>query len=371
MRNALPLFVALFSLLFAGRLPAQETVRIYCSLDQEHSEPLLRDFEKETGIKLETVFDTEANKTVGLVRRLLAEKNEPYADVYWNNELATTIKLKLAGVLQAYKSKSAADIPAVFKDPDGHWTGFAARARVLIVNTNRVKPDEMPTTMWDLADPKWRGKVAMARPQTGTTATHAAALYVLDSDEADRYFKALIDNEVVWRPGNGHVMREVADGLHAFGWTDTDDFHVALLARKPVAKVYPDKGPDDLGVMYIPNSIMLIKGAPNPAGAKRLIDWVLRPETEARLAKSATAQIPVRPGVAVPDHVRRPDQVGKTMAVDFLEVGRQYDRWVSHVQGHFSEAEAKSGSLPMIFLGVLVAAVLAFLLLKKATGEPT
>ncbi|MHC4223116.1 MAG: extracellular solute-binding protein [Planctomycetota bacterium] len=350
---------------------ADEKVTIYVSLDKQHSAKVLDQFEKETGIKVEDRYDTEADKTIGMVRKLKEQKADPVADVYWNNELATTIGLKEFGVLQPYVSPSAKDIPAVFKDPDGYWTGFAARARVLIVNTNLVKPEEYPRSMWDLTKEKWRGKCLMARPQTGTTAAHGAALYSLDPKRADEYFDKLLANDVVWTRGNAHNMKEVSAGRYAFGWTDTDDFNVALQKGWPVALVYPDAGPEDIGVMYIPNSLMLIKGSKNPEAGKKLIDWLLRPEIEAMLAHSATAQIPVRPGVKVPDNVRRPDQVGKVMQLDWNKVGKEYDRWVAHLKVKLSQAEESSPTLYLIILGVVVVAVAVVLFLKKATGEPT
>ena len=74
---------------------------------------------------------------------------------------------------------------------------------------------------------------------------------------------------------------------------------------------------------------------PRPASGwefeQKLIDWLLRPEIEERLAQSATAQIPVRAGVKVPDHVKRADQIGKVMALDWDRVGKEWDKWVGHV----------------------------------------
>jgi len=367
------LTMLLGALLLAAPLRAEEVVNVYVSLDEEHSRRVLDDFEKETGIRVEATYDTEADKTVGLVRKLIQQKSNPQIDVYWNNEIATTVKLKLQGVLQPYRSPSAANIPSEFKDPEGYWTGFAARARVLIVNTELVGPDEMPRSMWDLCDPRWKGKVAMARPETGTTAAHAAALYVLDEAKADEYFDKLLANDVVWRTGNAHVMRDVSQGLFAFGWTDTDDFRVAQLKGRPVACVYPDAGEGEEGVLYIPNTLVLIKGAPHPESGKKLIDWLLRPEIEERLAASATAQIPVRRNVKVPDHVRRPDQVGAIMQADWERVGREWDQWVDHTRARIDAAGAEQAesTLTWILVAVGVVVLLAVIFLKRATSEPT
>jgi len=347
------------------------TVHVFVSLDEEHSSKVLARFTEETGIRVDPRFDTEANKTVGLVQAILAEREDPWGDVFWNNELANSIKLKEHGVVEPYVSPNAASIPAEFKDPKGYWTGFAARARVLIVNTDLVGPDEMPTSMWDLTDPKWKGKTCMAWPRTGTTAAHAVALYTIDAAQADRYFDGLIANDVAWLTGNAHCMREVSAGRFAFGWTDTDDFNVALTQGKPVARVFPDKGQDQIGVMYIPNSLVLLKGAKHPAEGKALIDWLLRPETEAMLAAMDSVQIPVRPGVPVPETVQRPDQIGKVMPIDWERVGREYDRWVAHVNDRLEAAQESSSTLMWIVVAVVAVAVVGVVLLKRATGEPT
>ncbi len=91
-------------------------VVIYTSLDQVFSEPILQDFERQTGIKVKAIYDVEATKTTGMVNRLIAEKDNPQADVFWNSEICRTIILKNKGVLASYFSAQAKDIPEQFKD---------------------------------------------------------------------------------------------------------------------------------------------------------------------------------------------------------------------------------------------------------------
>lgn len=101
-----------------GKESIQEVV-VYTSLDKVFSQPILEAFEKETGIKVLDVYDSEATKTTGLVNRLIAEKDSPRADVFWNSETGRTIVLKQKGVLAKYVSPSASNIPEQFKDSDG------------------------------------------------------------------------------------------------------------------------------------------------------------------------------------------------------------------------------------------------------------
>jgi iron(III) transport system substrate-binding protein len=299
-----------------GREP---DVVIYCALDQVHSEPLLRRFEQETGLVVRAEFDVEAHKTVGLVKRIREEQNRPRCDVFWNNEIVHTVALAEDGFLAAYDSPSAADVPDAFRDPERRWTGFAARARILIVNTDRIDASAV-SRVEDLADPKWRGQCAMARPLTGTTLTHFASLIdVIGDAETFALLARVRANDVQLLGGNAQVMHAVADGRVAFGLTDSDDFNVAREGGRPVAAVYPDQ--DGVGTLVIPNTIAILKDAPHPEAARRLVDWCLRPEIEAELAASRSAQIPVRAGVARPPEVRSAADF-EVMAVDFARVGR-------------------------------------------------
>src|SRR5438876_1366863 len=102
----------------------KNTVTVYVSEDQVFSEPILKDFERETGITVRAVFDTEEAKSTGVMNRLVAERNNPQADVYWANEPIRAELLKQQGISAPYISPAANDIPALFKDPDGYWTGF-------------------------------------------------------------------------------------------------------------------------------------------------------------------------------------------------------------------------------------------------------
>src|SRR5215208_2628711 len=125
-----------------GNSGATNEVTIYVSTDRVFSEPILQAYEKKTGVKVNVVYDTEETKSTGLANRLLAEKNNPQADVFWSNEPVRTLVLKKKGVLAQYKSAAADGIPEIFRDPEGYWTGFSARMRVIVYNTKLVPPEE-------------------------------------------------------------------------------------------------------------------------------------------------------------------------------------------------------------------------------------
>ncbi|MBZ0153345.1 MAG: extracellular solute-binding protein [Planctomycetes bacterium] len=299
---------ALTTVLFAavlagcGAKPTGSAVRIYVSLDQQFSAPLLDSFAKELGITLDQQHDTEAAKTVGHVSAIVEERANPRGSVFWNNELANTVHLANQGLLEPYDSPAAQDVPAMWRDPQHRWTAFAARARILVVNTELLPdPASWPTSYRDLVDPKWKGRCAVAKPLTGTTMTHFTAMRKQLGEQA---FAAWIDgmfaNDVQFLASNGATLRAVREGKLAFAFTDTDDYHEAAKKGFKVACVFPDQQDGGIGTMLIPNSVALIKGGPNQAAAKQLIDKILARETEALLAAADGAQIPLRAGVPGP-----------------------------------------------------------------------
>lgn len=303
------------------------SVVVYSALDAEFSEPLFEPFTKVGGVRVRPKFDTEATKTVGLVNTILAESSAGRArcDVFWNNEILGTLRLARRGLLRATQPANGAAFPATFKSADGSWYGFAARARVLIVNTQLVSADDMPTSMWDLADAKWRGRTGIAKPLFGTTATHAACLFATMGPAAARgYFEKLKANDVHILAGNKHVAQSVAAGSIAFGWTDTDDAIIELERGQPVQIVYPDRKPEEVGTLFIPNTVACLHNSPNPRAADEFLNYLLSTDVEAALARGPSAQIPLNPAVPASPRIATPAQI-RAMSVDFQAAAEKFD----------------------------------------------
>ncbi len=295
-------------------------VVVYVSEDQVFSEPVLKDFETETGIKVMAVYDTEEAKSTGVMNRLMAEKDNPRADVYWANEPIRAEVLKQKGISAPYVSPNAKDIPVVFKDPEGYWTGFSARARVLVVN-NGVK--ERPATILAYTDPRWKGKSVIANPLFGTTTAEIAALFTLWGDAKGREFMAeMMHNRVAISTSNGESTDFVAAKQYDFSLVDSDDAVNRMRQGEPIQMVYPDQGENGIGCFIVPNATVLIKGAPHPEAAKRLIDYLLSRETERKLAFADCAQIPLLPGVQTPSELKSIESL-KVMPVNYAAVARK------------------------------------------------
>jgi len=312
-------------------------VVVYTALDSEFSEPVFGDFTAKTGIAVRAKFDVESTKTVGLTEALMAERNRPRCDLFWNNEILNTLRLQKQGLLSAYHPPVAESYPAMYRSADGNWHGFAARARVLIVNTDLLPVEgERPESIRDLADPKWVAQAGIAKPLFGTTATHAACLFAhWGDDEAKAFFRKIKSNQVKICSGNKQVALEVAAGQLAFGLTDTDDAIIEVEKGRPVAIVYPDQGDDGLGTLFIPNTLAIIAGGPNPRSARRLVDYLLSPEVEKKLAAGPSAQIPLNPEVDAEVRVETPQTV-KAMPVDFEAAAERWDAAYEFLRDEFS-----------------------------------
>ncbi len=282
-------------------------VVVYTSVDQIFSEPILKEFEKKTGIRVKAVYDTEETKSTGVLNRLIAEKENPQCDLFWSGDPVRTIVLKNRGITLPYQSTIAKDINVIFKDSEYHWTGFSARARVLIYNKNLLKGADVPKSIFDLTKKEHKGKVAIANPLFGTTTFHMAALFTAIGDEkAKQFLTDLKKNDIVIATSNGDVKKRVIQGEVSCGLTDTDDAYEAIKEGANIGIVFLDQ--QGIGSLIMPNTVNLIKNSRNLENGKKLMDYLLSKETEAKLAKSC-AQMPLHKGVKIPNNIPSLDNI--------------------------------------------------------------
>jgi iron(III) transport system substrate-binding protein len=257
----------------------EEVVVLYCAQDQTYAEPILREFEEWNGIKVKAVYDSEAVKTVGLANRLLAEHSHPQCDVFWGNEEMRTRQLAAQGA---------------FRETNG-WAAFGYRSRRIVINTNFVSPvgrtelplgreaqqrvPAAPHSLLELTNETWRGKVALAFPQFGTTATHLHALKKLWGEEYWlTWCRALAANKPFIVDGNSAVVKQVARGEAWIGLTDSDDIAAAQREGVPLAALSLTEES-----LLIPNTVAVIRNAPHPANAQKLFDYLQRREVAEKL----------------------------------------------------------------------------------------
>ena len=321
-RSASLLIVAVF----AGCVgKSDQEVVVYSALDREFSEPILDEFTEVTRVNVLPKFDVESTKTVGLTSEILQSGDSQRCDVFWNNEILHTLRLKRAGLLEVYMSPSADNYPADYIDREQQWHAFAARARVIIVNTDLLPNETMrPSSIIDFSNEKWKGNCAIAKPLFGTSASHAAVLFdIWGTEKATRFFESVKQIASI-ETGNKQVAQKVARGEFAFGLTDTDDAIIEIDNGKPVTIIFPDQADEQMGTLFIPNSLCIIKNGPNTENAKKLVDWLLQPQVESKLAKGASAQFPVNPVVKTKSRAAPAEHI-RWAEVDFEAASEMWD----------------------------------------------
>ncbi len=325
-----------------GHSAASNRVVIYCALDREFADTILDEFARETGLEVVRRYDTEATKSVSLYQDLVQEAPQPRCDVFWNNEILNTIRLARKGLLEPYDSPAAAPFPPQFRAADHSWHAFAARARVIIINTEKVSPADRPKSILDLTGPRWKGQIALAKPQFGTTATEAACLFqVWGEPKARKFYGDLHSNGVHLASGNKQVAEWVGAGQYDAGITDTDDAMAEVRAGKPVSLIFSDadeaKG-SGFGTLFIPNTLALLRNGPNPEAGKRLIDFLLSPEVEANLAKAEGCQIPLNPEVKVMmEPAMQPAREATPLPVDFEKAADEWSAAQKFLKDEFAK----------------------------------
>lgn len=214
------------------------------------------------------------------------DKGRSRADVFWSSDLAPAIFLKSEGLSAPYESPNANGEPASYSDPGHYWTGFPGEVRVIVYNKELLgDPDDIPTSVFDMINPRFNSKVCMADPLSGTTSLHAAALFqVLGEEMAEVFFGGLTTNRIAVVTSNREVVDRVAAGEFALGVTDSGDFEVAAKEGKPIGAVFPDQ--HSFGTLIIPSALVLMAKGPNPEQGKRFIDFLLRAEIQKLLRAS-------------------------------------------------------------------------------------
>ncbi|QDV75976.1 extracellular solute-binding protein [Botrimarina mediterranea] len=336
----------------APEVPKQ--VVVYTATSAEVAKPIFAAFTRQTGIEVIPRYETGAGS---LVRSLEAERDEPQADVYWNDELLQTLRLKQDGLLRQQPLAADAKYDAAYRSPDYDWRAFAARARVIIVNKNLVKEPRWPKSIEELTDPQWYDKAGVAKPLAGPSAAHAAALFSAWGEErAKKFYTGVKKNCRIVSDGN-RVAQDVASGALSFGLTNSDDAMVVKEGGAPVEIIYPDQpkaeGANDqasdqaardqgggaTGTLFIPNTVAMIEGSPNPEAGHAMAEFLLTSLVECRLVIGPTAQIPLsrdsKSDNACRCRVKTPDEV-KAMAVDWNAAAAGWDdasQWLAEEFG--------------------------------------
>jgi len=273
----------------------ERSLIVYCAHDSLYAAPILEEFSLRKDCAMYVKYDTEASKSLGLVSRLLSEKDQPQCDVFWNNEALGTAALAAADIL------AELGVPQqVEEDHSRRWVSFGGRLRCVISGRKRSLEEGAVSSFLDQDD---LSRCCIAKPMFGTTLTQYCAwaeswgLPTLMKRHQSWVAKGLRVVE-----GNAQVKDLVAAGACELGFTDTDDLFVG---RDSGSELFFE--PVRIGgkTICIPNTAAVIRGAARPDLAQQLVAHLSSANVELELSRSPARQIPL----GVVDPVTLSDEV--------------------------------------------------------------
>jgi iron(III) transport system substrate-binding protein len=323
--------------LFVGAATAKETVVVYTSLENEEVVEYLKAAKK--GLP---DLDIQAIRlsTGELGARMLAEKDNPQADLIWGWAVTNMSEFVPKGMLVPYKPKGWEMIPANFKDPAGYWTAIDLYAAALVPNTKVLEQKNLPMPKgWnDLLNPVYKDMLIMPNPaSSGTGFLQVASLLVMldpdyktkpvEENKAWDFLKELDKNMGQYIKSGSKPAKLTAAGEYAVGCSFA--FVYSSLKKKgfPVALVMPEEG---AGFELEANA--LLKGAKHEAAAKKFLDWAL---SENAMKEYAKFKLGVAyPGIPGPEGLPALDTI-KLAPMDFPWQSENRSKILEVWQGHF------------------------------------
>ena len=232
-----------------------------------------------------------------LASKLLEEQANPKADLLINSDTLTMESLAAEGIFVPNNSATVAAVPAPLRADDGSWTSLTLRTRVIMYNTDLVKPEELPSSLLDLTDPKWKGQVGAADSTNGAMMANLVGMRALLGEQATSEFvQKLVANETQFFGGHTDVRKAVGAGELKLGFVNHYYYHLSKAEGAPVGIIFPDQGEGQMGVHVNSTNAGMIKGGPNAELARLFIDFMLSPEGQKVYAEK-NYEYPVLAGV--------------------------------------------------------------------------
>lgn len=267
--------IALSIMLLAASVYAQ-TITIYVGRGEALAGPIIERFEAATGIDVAVRYGSTA-ELAGLI---IEEGSASPADAFWAQDAGALGALERADRLAAVPSDLAAAIPAQNRHPGDMWVPVSARNRVLVYSTERVDASTLPSSVFDLTDEQYRGRVAWA-PGNASFQSFVTALRVTYGEDAARdWLEAMIANDTKRYSNNGSQLDAVAAGEVDFGLVN-NYYLLRRLATEPsfpVAQTF--FAPGDIGNLANVTGIGVVAGSENAELVHQFIAFLLSDEAQ-------------------------------------------------------------------------------------------
>lgn len=266
---------------------------VYSGRKEVYAQPLFDLFEKNTGIKIVV----KAGKTSGLANTLLAEKENSPADVFFAQDSSNLGALSAAGVIEALPAEIINLVDSRFRSPKGDWVGTSGRARVLVYNKDMVKAEDLPKTMQDLTDPKWKGKLGWA-PKNGSFQSHVTAMLQVDgAEKTTAWLKAMKANGIADFPKNTPIVKAVAAGQIPAGLVN---HYYLYKVRKDMEEANKAENhffaDGDIGMFVNISGVAVVKASKKKEAAKKFVAFLLSKEAQ-EVFKTENYEYPLAAGV--------------------------------------------------------------------------
>ena len=306
------------------KVPGDGTAVVYVEAPRYLVGPILKTFSEQTGVAVHATYREQA--TGDFLDTVRAETAAGRADLFVGASALSAVALARSGLAVPFRPLGARPIPAQYRDPGFRWIGFAVDPRVIIYNRDRMSNDDAPQSIDDLTEGRWAGKGALAGLAGGSPAYQAAALFAHWGDaKARAWFDAVLKagNRVV--NGDEEVRKLVAAGDVPWGLIDLDRAICAKREADPINISFPDRL--GIGAVMVPETVVLLKGAPNPAQARGLFAYMFATETAWQVGQNECALMSLLPVVAM--GIPKPDWVPVLGSVNILSVDNDevYDAW--------------------------------------------
>ncbi len=288
-------FVAVLLLLLAALAPASAqptAITVYAGRNRELVGPLFDQFSRAVGVQVRVRY----GETAELAATILEEGPNSPADVYFAQDAGALGALAYTGRLRRLPESVLQKVEPRFRSSDGLWVGVSGRARVVAYNTRKVSPRDLPDSIWDFIDPKWRGRIGWA-PTNGSFQAHVTALRLLWGNERTRRWLAGIKaNGARAYRNNTAIVAALGTGEIDVGFTN--HYYVFEFLRErgegfPVRN-YMFKGADAGNLINVAG-VGIVTTSTNPA-ALRLVEFMLTPEAQQYFANE-TFEYPLISGV--------------------------------------------------------------------------
>jgi iron(III) transport system substrate-binding protein len=265
---------------------------VYSGREEELVEPLFERFEEETGIDVEVRYADSAE----LAATIAEEGENSPADVFFAQDPGSlgAVDDQLAELPEAVLDRVASE----FRDSGGRWVGTSGRARVIVFNTDELTADEVPDSVFDLTDPKWKGKVGLPPTNASFQAFVTAMRLDVGDERTKEWLEALKQNDPKFYEKNTPVVEATASGEIEVGLVN--HYYLYLVkAEQPDAPIENKYLPgDDPGALVSVAGAGVLASANHPDAAERFIEFLLADEQQRFYTEEAEeAEIPLVEGI--------------------------------------------------------------------------